>query len=52
MYYHILIETNEKVGKSKQNKIITEIDIENKDEIINYILMPYLENTTLQVFGK
>ena len=50
MYYHILIETNEKVGKSKQNKVITEIDIENKDEIINDILMPYLEDTPLYKF--
>lgn len=51
MYYHILIETNEKVGKSKQNKIITEIDIENKDEIINDILMPYLVGTEIVFNG-
>lgn len=51
MYYHILIETNEKVGKSKQNKIITEIDIENKDEIINDILIPYLEGTEIVFNG-
>lgn len=30
MYYQILIETNEKIGKSKANKVITDIDIIDK----------------------
>lgn len=51
MYYHILIETNEKVGKAKQNKIITEIDMENKDEIVTDILIPYLEGTEIVFNG-
>jgi len=51
MYYHILIETNEKVGKSRQNKIITEIDIENKGEIIKDVLMPYLGGTEIVFNG-
>lgn len=43
MFYQILIETTEKVGKSKQNKTINEIDKTNKEEIINDILVPYLK---------
>lgn len=42
MYYQILVETTEKVGKSKQNKVIKEIDKTNKEEILNDILIPYL----------
>ena len=43
MFYQILIETTEKVGKSKQNKTINEIDKTNKEEIISDILVPYLK---------
>lgn len=43
MFYQILIETTEKVGKSKQNKTINEIDKTNKEEILNDILIPYLK---------
>ncbi|HEL5706984.1 TPA: nucleotide-binding protein [Clostridioides difficile] len=43
MFYQILIETTEKIGKSKQNKTINEIDKTNKEEILNDILIPYLK---------
>lgn len=43
MYYQILVETKEIVGKSRQNKVIKEIDKINKDEILNDILIPYLK---------
>lgn len=43
MFYQILIETTEKVGKSKQNKTIKEIDKTDKEEILNDILVPYLK---------
>ncbi|XZK07171.1 TIR domain-containing protein [Clostridium perfringens] len=51
MYYQILIETNEKIGKSKANKVITDIDIIDKKEIINDVLVPYLVNNEFTVNG-
>ena len=51
MYYQILIETTEKIGKSKENKVITEIDVVNKKEIINDILRPYLSDEQFTVNG-
>lgn len=51
MYYQILIETTEKIGKSKENKVITDMDIVNKSEIIDDILIPYLENKEFTVNG-
>lgn len=51
MYYQILIETTEKIGKSKENKVITDIDIVNKNEIIEDILRPYLRNEQFTVNG-
>ena len=51
MFYQILIETNEKVGKSKQNKVIKEIDKISKEEILNDILVPYLTEEEFVVNG-
>ncbi len=51
MYYQILIETSEKIGKSKTNKVITEIDIIDKSVIINDVLVPYLKNQEFIVNG-
>ena len=51
MFYQILIETNEKVGKSKQNKVIKEIDKISKEEILNDILVPYLNEEEFVVNG-
>ncbi|MFA9375740.1 MAG: TIR domain-containing protein [Lachnotalea sp.] len=51
MYYHILIETNEKIGTSNSNKNITEIDILNREEIICDIAKPYLSNEEFTVNG-
>ena len=51
MFYQILIETNEKVGKSKQNNVIKEIDKISKEEILNDILVPYLNEEEFVVNG-
>lgn len=51
MFYQILIETTEKVGKSKQNKIINEIDKTDKTEILAEILVPYLREEEFIVNG-
>lgn len=39
MYYQILVETVDGLGKSKREKKIYEIDKTNKDEIIKDILV-------------
>ena len=44
MYYQIQIETNEKIGKSKENKVIKELDKSDKQEVLRDILIPYLKN--------
>lgn len=51
MYYHILVETNEKIGKSKENKVITEIDKVDRKEIIKDIVKPYIMNEEFIVNG-
>ena len=42
MYYHICIEAI--IGKNKHTSTIREIDISDKERIINEILIPYLKN--------
>ena len=51
MYYQILIETYEKIGKSKTNRVITEIDRIDKNEIINDILIPYIKDEEFIING-
>ena len=51
MFYQIIVETNEKVGKSKQNKVIKEIDKTSKEEILNDILIPYLNEEEFVING-
>lgn len=54
MYYHVLIETNEKVkvGKSDtKNKKIFELDKTNIEEIENDILIPHFKNEKFQFNG-
>jgi len=51
MYYHVKIETNEKVGKAKKNKEIFELDKTQRDEILEDILIPYSQNQRFQVDG-
>lgn len=51
MYYHVLIETNEKIGKSKTNKTIYEVDRENKDELLEDIVVPFVNKRDFQFNG-
>jgi len=51
MYYQILIETNEKVGKSKTNRQYFELDKTNLLEIEEDIIVPYLNNKEFQFDG-
>lgn len=51
MYYQVLIEINEKIGKSNTHKKITEIDKTNEEQIINDIIIPFLKNIEFRVNG-
>ena len=42
MYYHICIEAI--IGRNKHTSVIREINISDKERIINEILIPYLKN--------
>lgn len=44
MFYQILIETKEKIGKSNQTKEITVLDLKSREEILKDIVVPYLNN--------
>ena len=41
LYYSVLIETNEKVGKTKNNRLICVLD-RTKNTVINEIIIPYI----------
>ena len=51
MYYQVLIETNEKVGKSKTNRQYFELDKANLLEIEEDIIVPYLKKEQFQFDG-
>lgn len=51
MYYHILIETKEKVGKSQTNKKYFELDNTNLQQIKDGIITPYLQKKGFQFDG-
>jgi len=51
MYYHVLIEINEKNGKSKSNKQFFEFDKTNLLEIVDDIIIPFLNKTEFQFDG-
>ena len=51
MYYHVLIETNEKVGKRYENKKIYELDKQSTLEIIQSIIIPFLKKENFQFNG-
>ncbi|MDO5018099.1 MAG: nucleotide-binding protein [Lagierella massiliensis] len=44
MYYHVLVEIKGKIGKSNQNKEITVLDMKSRDDVLNDIVIPYLNN--------
>lgn len=51
MYYHILIETNEKVGKAKTNQKYFELDKTNLLEIEEDIIIPWILKKEFQFDG-
>ncbi len=51
MYYHLLIETSEKIGKSKTNRVVTDIDREDLNLIIEEVIIPYQKGQEFVVNG-
>lgn len=51
MYYQTLIETNEKSGKSNQNKSYFELDKTDLSEIESRIIEPFLKSEEIQFDG-
>lgn len=51
MYYHVVIETTEKVGKNNKNKEHYELDKSDLDEIATRIVRPYLDGEDFQFDG-
>lgn len=44
MFYQILVETKEKTGKSNKNMKIVVLDIESRKDVLNDVVIPYLNN--------
>ncbi|WP_110636353.1 TIR domain-containing protein [Salinicola salarius] len=51
MFYQVLIETSEKVGKSGNYKQLFELDKDNLIEIENDVVIPYLKGNRFQFDG-
>ncbi len=51
MYYQVLIETNEKIGKNGTNKKIYQIDGTSEERIINDIIIPFMKDIEFCVDG-
>lgn len=51
MYYQTQIETSEKIGKSGQNKQLFELDKTDLDEILDDIIIPYMQKEKFQFDG-
>lgn len=51
MFYHVLTETIEKVGKSNNNREISELNRTDKNTIIDDILVPFLQQEMFQLNG-
>ncbi|GAB1347323.1 TIR domain-containing protein [Cloacibacterium normanense] len=51
MYYHVLIETKEKIGKNQSNRKYFELDKVDLEEIKEDIIIPYLEKNSVQFDG-
>lgn len=51
MFYHVLIETKEKVGKNNANRKFFELDKTDLQEIKDDIVIPYFENKDFQFDG-
>lgn len=51
MYYHVLIETKDKIAKSQANKQYFELDKTNLQEIKDEVVIPYLDKRGFQFDG-
>jgi len=51
MFYHVIIETNEKVGKSGTNKEYFELDKADLNDILERVIHPYLRKEGFQFDG-
>lgn len=51
MFYQVLVETNERIGKSQNNKELYELDKTNLLEIEEDIIIPYLKKEQFQFDG-
>ncbi|MGA2487755.1 MAG: DNA-binding protein, partial [Roseiarcus sp.] len=51
MYYHVLIETTEKIGKSQSNRQLFDLDNTDLKEIENRIVKPFLQRDEFQIDG-
>lgn len=51
MYYHVIVETNEKVGKAGKNRTYTELDATDLDEINRRIVFPAVAHDSIHFDG-
>jgi predicted nucleotide-binding protein len=51
MFYHVIVETNEKVGKRGENKEYFELDKSNLDEVLERVVSPFLRKEGFQFDG-
>ena len=51
MFYHVSIETNEKVTKSQKNKQMFEMDITDKKVLLSDIIIPFVKKESFQFDG-
>ncbi|WP_026673998.1 TIR domain-containing protein [Alkalihalobacterium bogoriense] len=51
MYYHALVEIEEIKGKKESTKEIFELDKNNREIILNEVIIPYLKNEEFQFNG-
>ena len=51
MYYHVIIETNEKIGKTKRYEKLYDYDIDDLDKIQKEIIIPYKNSDSFQFKG-
>ena len=50
MFYHVLVETNEK-DKNGNNRQYHELDIQDKNKLLEKFVVPYLKGNTLSIDG-
>ena len=50
MFYHVLVETNEK-DKNGNNRQYHELDIQDKNKLLEKFVIPYLKEQPLRIDG-